>query len=209
MLRTRIMAALAVDTTRQLLRKQILATVTISASSKFLSSSVARGADSTGIAAASAKARKNVTMSCNARQETAGSRSTAQAISSSFQLQLDCNLFDGPHHPQRIATIDFSDVRRRVAFLQQSPRQVWKLRNILESDGDTADAIVIAADADRLDAGNLDDMVDVGDDGFQASRWQYRQIFTCIYLYLHDFVASASRSASADFCERKALLKLI
>src|SRR5665213_462407 len=110
----------------------------------------------------------------------------AAATISAATLIVGRNFFHRLHYAQNVPSIDFTNVGGGVAFLQQRSRQIRKFRNVLETLGRTLDAVEIAADADRVNARDLADVIDVRDDvGDRRVRRFLRREEWAIEIYLN------------------------
>src|SRR6185437_9462393 len=69
--------------------------------------------------------------------------------------------FHGPHQPQCIPPVEHSDLRMRVAALEECLGQMREIGDALEPHRRALDAVEVAADADMLDAGYLHRVVNV------------------------------------------------
>src|SRR5262249_17332570 len=79
--------------------------------------------------------------------------------------------FHGSHQTQWVLAVDLANVRGGVAFLEECPRKVGELRDVVESFRRAADAVEIGANANVVHSGNLDRVVDVRDDvGERSTR---------------------------------------
>ena len=83
---------------------------------------------------------------------------------------------DGAHDAEEVAAVDLLDVRGGVALFEQGAGEGGELVVGVELRRDAADAIEVGADADVVDAADLDGVVDLGDDigeggGRESCRW--------------------------------------
>ena len=79
-------------------------------------------------------------------------------------LQVAGALLYGAHDAEEVTAIDLLDVGGGEAFFEQGSGKGGELVVRGELRGDAADAVEVGADADVIDAGDLDGVGDLGDD---------------------------------------------
>ena len=80
-------------------------------------------------------------------------------------------LLDGSHDAEEVAAVDLFDVVGGVAFFEQGAGEGGELVVGFESLGDAAYAVEVGADADVVDAADLDGVVDLGDYVVEGGGW--------------------------------------
>ncbi len=81
-------------------------------------------------------------------------------------------MFDGAHYAEQVAAVDLLDVVGGVALFEQSAGEGGELVVGLSSAGNTADSVEVGADADVVDATDLDSMIDLVDDVGERGGWK-------------------------------------